>query len=94
MFYGILQDNTDILKSAVPIKYLSFCLSDQKVLWLMSKCLQIFHEYLQWDIANNSRTTHSEHFCDVLKKSLRKNVQHSGIFPVSWQMKAEELGRD
>lgn len=47
MFYGILQDNTDILKSAVPIKYLCFCLSDQKVLWFMSKCLQIFHEYLQ-----------------------------------------------
>lgn len=29
---GLLQDNTDILKSAVSIKYLTFCLSDQKVL--------------------------------------------------------------
>lgn len=91
---GLLQDNTDILKSAVSIKYLTFCLSDQKVLWLMPKCLQISHEYLQWGIASNSRTAHTQFSVMYFKKSSRKNVQYCGIFPVSWEMKADELGRD
>lgn len=90
---GLLQDNTDILKSAVSIKYLTFCLSDQKVLWLMPKCLHISHEYLQWGIASNSRTAHTQFSVMYFKKSSRKkmcNIVEFFLCPERWKQKSLE----